>query len=79
MRLIGKAIGWPVSALGFGIVIFGLLAIADPQGAQLANDSDPFGIPPSTTQILLDIAIGVILSAFGIWLVVRSPRLSLEA
>ena len=74
MRFVGKAIGCLVSALGLGIVIFGLLAVADPQGAQLANDSNPFGAPPSTSQLLLHVAVGVALLTFGIWLVVRKPR-----
>lgn len=74
MRLVCKAIGYLFSALGPGIVIFGLFAIADPQGAQLANDSDPFGVPPSTAELLMHIAVGVALSALGIWLVVRKSR-----
>ncbi|NZA25760.1 hypothetical protein H0E84_05135 [Luteimonas sp. SJ-92] len=74
MRFVGKAIGYLVSALGLGIVIFGLLAVADPQGAQLANDSNPFGATPSTAQLLLHVATGVALLALGIWLVVRKPR-----
>ena len=74
MRFVGKAIGYLISALGLGIVIVGLLAIADPQGAQLANDADSFGVPPSIAQLLLHVAVGVALSALGIWLVVRKQR-----
>lgn len=74
MRLVGKAIGYLISALGLGIVVFGLLAVADPQGAQLANDSAPFGAPPSTGQGLLRIVVGAVLSALGFWLVVRKSR-----
>ncbi|WAC63720.1 hypothetical protein OVA13_02705 [Pseudoxanthomonas sp. SL93] len=74
MRLVGKVVGYLISALGIGIAIFGLLAVADPQGAQLANDFDPFGVPPSTAQRMVHIAVGVALSALGIWLVARKPR-----
>ena len=74
MRFLGKAIGYLFSVLGLGIVIFGLLAVADPQGMQLANDFDPLDIPPSMTELLVHVAVGVALSAFGIWLVVRKPR-----
>ncbi|MEJ2790969.1 MULTISPECIES: hypothetical protein [unclassified Pseudoxanthomonas] len=74
MRLVGKAIGYLISVLGIGIVIFGLMVVADPQGAQLANDFDPFGVPPSTAQLLVHIAVGLALSALGIWLVARKSR-----
>ena len=74
MRFSVRAIGYLVSALGLGIVIFGLLALADPQGVQLANDSDPFGAPPQTGQLLLHVAVGVAFLALGIWLVARKPR-----
>jgi len=66
-----RAIGYAASALGLGIVTFGLLAIADPQGMQLANDSSPFGPPPSLTQLLLHVSAGAALLALGVWLVAR--------
>jgi len=74
MRLVGKVIGYLLSALGLGIVIFSLLGLLDPQGAQMANDSDPFGVPPSTTQLLLHVAFGIAMLAAGTWLVVRNRR-----
>ncbi|MDH5821991.1 hypothetical protein QFW77_03150 [Luteimonas sp. RD2P54] len=74
MRFLGKAIGCLATALGLGVVIFGAVALADPQGAQLANDSDPFGVPPSTVELLLHVAAGAALSALGVWLVARKPR-----
>ena len=73
MRFLVKAIGCLTAALGVGIVLFGLVALADPQGTQLANDSDPFGAPPSTAHLLLHVAVGGALSALGIWLVARKP------
>jgi hypothetical protein len=69
-----RAIGYVASALGLGIVTFGLLAIADPQGTQLANDSSPFGPPPSLTQLLLNVSVGAALLALGAWLVARKSR-----
>jgi hypothetical protein len=74
MRFAVRAIGYLVSALGLGVAIFGLLALADPQGAQLANDSDPLGAPPQTGLLLVHIAAGAALLALGIWLVARKPR-----
>ncbi len=74
MRLVGKVIGYLISALGLGILIFSLLGLLDPQGVQMANDSDPFGVPPSTTQLLLHVAVGIAMLAAGAWLVVRNRR-----
>ena len=74
MRFAVRAIGYLASTLGLGVAIFGLLALADPQGTQLADDSNPFGAPLQTAQLLLHIAIGVALLALGIWLVARKPR-----
>ena len=61
MRSVAKAIGYVVSALGLGIVIFGLFAVADPQATQLSNDSNPFGSPPSMTQLVLHVSVGAVL------------------
>ena len=66
-----RAIGYVASALGLGIVTFGLLAIADPQGTQLANDSSPLGPLSSLTQLLLHVSVGTALFALGAWLVAR--------
>ena len=74
MRFLSKVIGHLISALGLGVLIFGLLALADPNGSQLANDSDPFGIPRSSAQVLIQIAIGAVGLLLGIWLVVRKQR-----
>ena len=74
MRFLSKVIGYLISALGLGVVIFGLLALADPTGSQLANDSDPFGTPPSGAQVLVQVAIGAVGLILGIWLVVRKHR-----
>lgn len=71
MKLVGKAIGYMISVFGLGLIIIGSLAFSDPQSVQHANDFDPFGVPPSFLQILEYIAIGAVLTAFGLWLVVR--------
>ena len=66
-----RAIGYVTSAIGLGIATFGLLALADPQGTQLANDSSPIGPPPSLTQLLLHVFVGAALLALSAWLVAR--------
>jgi hypothetical protein len=73
MRTVGKAIGYLLSALGLGIFIFGMLGLIDP-GTQQANDSDPFGVPPSAAQIFLHMAFGFAMLIAGFWLVVRNRR-----
>ncbi|MEL1264204.1 hypothetical protein [Pseudoxanthomonas putridarboris] len=75
MRYAEKVIGYLISALGLGIVIFGLLGLLDPLGAQITNDSDPFGVPPSATQLLLHVALGIAVLVAGIWLAVRNRRM----
>lgn len=79
MKRIIKAIGCLLAALGWGIVIFGLLAIIDPQGAQLANDADPFGTPPSMPSLLIQVGTGAVLLALGLWLVLRKAQVQRDA
>lgn len=68
MKLAGKMLGWLVTALGLSVLLIGLLAIFDPQGAQHANDSDPFGTPPSIARLWMCIAIGAAMAIAGLWL-----------
>ena len=71
---IGKTVGILSCTLGLGIVIFALLAIVDPQDAQLANDADPLGTPPSTVGLLLEMFVGAGFLGLGAWFVARRPR-----
>ena len=71
MRVAAKALGVFLSALGLGVSLFALLALADPQGAQLANDADPFGAPSTTTETLLHLAAGLIALGTGCWLILH--------
>ena len=48
-------------------LIFQLMAVIDPIGAQGANDNDPFGVPPARTQIAAEILISVVVGSVGIW------------
>lgn len=70
---ISKVVGYLGSSLGAGILVFALLAMADPGGAQLADDHDPFGPPPSIGELPCQVAIGAGLLASGIWLAARWP------
>jgi hypothetical protein len=60
-----------LSFLGSGLSI---IAILDPAGAQMANDSDPFGVPPSFGQSAAILGGCVAVGMFGailIWLACR--------
>ncbi len=61
-----------VALFGLGAMIagFALLGMLDPAGAQMANDHDPFGKPPSMMYdaVLLGVS-GVFMT--GAWLVAR--------
>lgn len=71
MRIVQKALGVLLAALGLGATVFTLLALADPQGAQLANDADPFGVPSSTAEALTRLAGGLVALIVGLWLILR--------
>jgi hypothetical protein len=73
--------GWPRRLLGISLLAFAallalveLLALLDPAGAQLADDSNPFGPPPSTSSILLWLLLSLVLAALGLWLAFRPKR-----
>lgn len=56
---------WLVTALiGLIVVVLGIIAMIDPAGAQLANDADPFGEPPSRIKSLAMTLVGVGLVAW---------------
>ena len=74
LRVISGLVGLALiglSLLGSGVSV---IAIVDPVGTKMADDNDPFGVPPSLSQsfvmLAVCIAIGV-LGALLIWLVCR--------
>jgi hypothetical protein len=75
MRLTLKLIGFLLTASGLGGAVFTLIGLADPQQAQLTNDSDPFGTPPTTEQFLLHLAVCFVVLGIGLWLLlIRSNK-----
>jgi hypothetical protein len=68
MALLRKAFGSISFGAGLGITVFAVLAIVDPVGSQMANDADPFGMPPTTVESLAYLAIGVALCVGGYFL-----------
>ncbi len=60
---------------GFMIALFGLLgtgvgilAILDPAGSKMSDDSDPFGTPPSLLESVARTLFYLLITGFGIWL-----------
>lgn len=73
MKWLVDLVGYASTGLGLGMVVVNAIGMMDPIGAQLSNDADPFGTPPSTDEVVLKIAIGVVIFAIGFWLT-RSKR-----
>jgi hypothetical protein len=75
MRLTLKLIGFLLTVSGLGGAVFTLIGLANPQQAQLANDSDPFGAPPTTEELLVHLAVCAAILGIGLWLMlIRSNR-----
>lgn len=62
--------------LAFGLLgcAVSLLAIIDPVGAKMADDSDPFGMPPSIFSSLVLLVFFIAVSGLGAYLVFRLRR-----
>jgi hypothetical protein len=73
MRLLAKLSGALLSAFAVAGCVFSVLALLDPRGTQHANDSDPFGTPPTTGESLLYLAVWLLVLGLGLWLSFR-PR-----
>lgn len=63
-----KFIGVIFSLHGLLGVLVSIVAIIDPVGTQLANDSDPFGVPPTQTESLQILAGYFFLLSLGVWI-----------
>ncbi|MEM7468729.1 MAG: hypothetical protein AAF387_17820, partial [Pseudomonadota bacterium] len=48
-----KLTGLFLSAIGILGVLVSITAIIDPVGTKLADDGDPFGIPPSLSETII--------------------------
>ncbi|MBC7899588.1 MAG: hypothetical protein H7070_05995 [Saprospiraceae bacterium] len=59
---------------GFLGIAVGILGIIDPVGLKMADDSDPFGSPPSMFENLAYTAIFVTIFIFGVWLVAAKQK-----
>jgi hypothetical protein len=53
LKLVGISFGAPLFVVGFGGMIFAIHGLIDPAGAQLSDDSNPFGVPASLSHSLV--------------------------
>lgn len=65
MKLLFRIVGWLCIAFGAGSAIFAVYAFIDPAGAQLADDGNPFGTPPSRSQIAFQFVFSLMVAAIG--------------
>ena len=54
-----------IGAIAVAVYVFG---IVDPAGAQLADDSDPFGAPPPRKYGVIGLAASLAVVGAGVWL-----------
>jgi len=66
--------GFVLFALGLFGALFGLVAIIDPIGTQMANDLDPLGTPPSLVESITITGLYAALAILGGWLFKRGQR-----
>ena len=77
-----KAILWLVSVLtggafilvGLAGCVLSLIAIIDPVGTKMADDNDPFGVPPTLAEslgMLASFTVAVAVGTCVLWLVWR--------
>ena len=74
LRFMSGFVGLALVGLAFLGSGLSLIAIVDPAGTKMADDNDPFGVPPSLSQsmttFVVCVAVGI-LGALLIWLACR--------
>jgi len=60
-------IGVVLVVAGIAGVLVGILAMVDPIGTKMADDGDPFGVPPSFLGSLLTTVVCAAVAAGGFW------------
>lgn len=67
-------IGFVVALFGLFATGIGILGLLDPVGSKMADDSDPFGAPPSFLESGLFTLIFLSMAIFGIWLMSHKSK-----
>jgi hypothetical protein len=73
-KMIGAGLGLILLVGGVLGVAVSLIAILDPAGAQMADDANPFGPPPSLLSSISILIFYLIVSAVAFFLTWRSFR-----
>lgn len=76
MATVLKITQWLRICLGYIFLLFGFLGVGvgiigiiDPVGTKMADDSDPFGVPPTFSESLFLTCVFALIFIVGIWLV----------
>ncbi len=69
LYVLGILFGSIITLFGSLGVFFGIIAILDPVGTQLSDDSNPLGTPPTTIESLTITAIYFLILSLGITLI----------
>ena len=71
MRLLAKILGALLSVCAMLGVLASVHALVDPVEAQLSNDANPFGTPPSVGESWSLVAVWLLALGIGLWLFFR--------
>ena len=71
MRFLLKILGALLSVFGLLGCLVSIHTFVDPYEAQLSNDADPFGTPPTAGETWLHIAVWLAVLVIGLWLFFR--------
>ena len=70
IQFTGICFGCIFILLGSVGILLGIIAIIDPVGTKMANDGDPFGVPPTISESLTLTLIYVFVFFLGVLLVI---------
>lgn len=73
LKMVCVGICWLIGVVTIGV---GIVALVDPAGSQMANDSDPFGMPVSRYHSLSTIMVGAVITLipFGVKKLILKSR-----
>jgi hypothetical protein len=75
IRIARIIFGASILIVGLGGVLLSVLALADPVGTKMADDSDPLGQPMSRVGSLASAGVSALIAWSGLWLLIgRSKR-----
>ena len=73
--LLQRTVGVLLALVGLVFFLASLVALVDPVGTQMADDSNPFGPPPPWYAAVTGCVVSAGIGAGGIWLLRRKARM----